>query len=297
MPERPVRLVVPLAPGGSQDVLGRLLAQAVSGPLGQQVVVENRAGAGGVLAAETVARAAPDGLTIFLSTAGQLTIAKAIGRRLPYDPIEDFTPILWLADSPVALLAAPGLPVRTALELLRYAKAAREPLPYASTGIGTNTHLIMKDLSAREGLRVEHVPYRGAAAAFNDLQAGRIALMFVSVPSVLAVAPGQFKLLALASRERFPALPEVPTLVEAGVADFEASIWTALSAPAPLPEPVRARLATAFNEALHSELVTSRLDVLGAVPNGADGAAFGAMLRQDLERWTRVVAPLNLNLD
>jgi hypothetical protein len=190
VPERPVRLVVPFAPGGSQDVLGRLLAQAVSGPLGQQVVVENRAGAGGVLGAETVARAAPDGTTLFLETAGQTTIAKAIGRRLTYDPIEDFTPILWLTDSPVALLAAPALPVGDARGLLRYAREAQDPLPYASTGIGTNTHLIMEDLKAREGLRVEHVPYRGAAAAFNDLQAGRIALMFVSVPSVLAVAPG-----------------------------------------------------------------------------------------------------------
>ncbi|MBL6457710.1 tripartite tricarboxylate transporter substrate binding protein [Belnapia sp. T6] len=297
VPDRPVRLVVPFAPGGSQDVLGRLLAQAVSGPLGGQVVVENRAGAGGVLGAETVARATPDGLTLFLATAGQLTIAKAIGRRLTYDPIEDFTPILWLTDSPVALLAAPDLPVKDAKDLLRFAREAREPLPYASTGIGTNTHLIMEDLKARESLKVEHVPYRGAAAAFNDLQAGRIALMFVSVPSVLAVAPGQFKVMAVTSRGRFAAVPDVPTLIEAGVADFEASIWTGLSAPAHLPPAIRDRLAAAFTEALHSDLVRSRLNVLGAAPNGADGAAFGAMLRADLARWTRVAAPLTITLD
>ncbi|MDN3565439.1 Bug family tripartite tricarboxylate transporter substrate binding protein [Paeniroseomonas aquatica] len=297
VPDRPVRLVIPFAPGGSQDVLGRLLAQGVAGPLGQQVVVENRAGAGGVLGAETVARAAPDGLTLLLSTAGQLTIAKAIGRRLPYDPIADFTPILHLTDSPVALLASPDLPVADAPALLRYAREASRPLPYASTGIGTNTHLIMEDLKARQGLQVEHVPYRGAAAAFNDLQAGRIALMFVSVPSVLAAAGGQFKVLAVTSAARFPATPEVPTLAEAGVEDFEASIWTGLSAPAPTPAPVVARLAAAFTTALGSALVRSRLDLLGAMPNGADGAAFGAMQREDLARWSRVAAPLGIALD
>ena len=296
-PDRPVRLVIPFAPGGSQDVLGRLLAQGVAGPLGQQVLVENRAGAGGVLGAETVARAAPDGLTLLLSTAGQLTIAKAIGRRLPYDPIADFTPILHLTDSPVALLAAPDLPVADAPALLRYAREAAQPLPYASTGIGTNTHLIMEDLKARQGLKVEHVPYRGAAAAFNDLQAGRIALMFVSVPSVLAAAGGQFKVLAVTSRERFPALPAVPTLAEAGVAEFEASIWTGLSAPARTPAPVVARLAAAFGGAMRTEMVKSRLDLLGAVPNGADGAAFEAMQREDLARWTRVAGPLGIVLD
>jgi tripartite-type tricarboxylate transporter receptor subunit TctC len=297
VPDRALRLVVPFAPGGSQDVLGRLLAQAAGGVLGQSIVVENRAGAGGVLGAETVARAAPDGLTLLLATAGQLTIAKAIGRRLTYDPIADFAPVLYLSDSPVALLAAPDLLAADVPGLLRLARGAAQPLAYASTGVGTNTHLIMEDLKARERLNLEHVPYRGAAAAFNDLQAGRIALMFVSVPSVLAASGAQFKVLGVTSRERFPATPQVPTLIEAGVPGFEASIWTGLSAPAGTPAPILARLAEAFSEALRTELVRSRLDVLGATPNGADGAAFGAMLREDLARWTRVAAPLDIKLD
>ncbi|WP_426956141.1 Bug family tripartite tricarboxylate transporter substrate binding protein [Muricoccus radiodurans] len=296
-PNGPVRLVVPFAPGGSQDVLGRLLAQAAGPILGTTIVVENRAGAGGVLGGETVARAAPDGQTILLATAGQLTIAKAIGRRLPYDPITDFTPILYLSDSPVALLAAPQLNVADAPALIRLAQGAPQPLPYASTGIGTNTHLIMEDLKVRARLNVEHVPYRGAAAAFNDLQAGRIALMFVSVPSVLAASGAQFKVVAVTSRERFPATADVPTLIEAGVPDFEASIWTGLSAPAGTPAPIVARLAEAFRAAMATDLVKSRLDGLGVTPNGADGAAFGAMLRQDLDRWTRVAAPLHIQLD
>ncbi|SHJ16887.1 Tripartite-type tricarboxylate transporter, receptor component TctC [Roseomonas rosea] len=296
-PDAPVRLIVPFAPGGSQDVLGRLLAQAAGPILGQTVVVENRAGAGGVLGAEAVARAAPDGLTVLLATAGQLTIAKAIGRRLPYDPIADFAPILHLSDSPVALLAAPQLAVADAQGLLRMAREAAQPLPYASTGIGTNTHLIMEDLKARERLNVEHVPYRGAAAAFNDLAAGRIATMFVSVPSVLAATGGQFKVLAVTSRERFPATPDIPTLIEAGVKDFEASIWTGLSAPRNTPAPIVARLAEAFRAAMETELVRARLGGLGVTPNGGDGAAFAATLREDLERWTRVAAPLDIKLD
>ena len=293
----PVRLVVPFAPGGSQDVLGRLLAQAAGPPLGQSIVIENRAGGGGVLGAEAVARAAPDGTTLLLATAGQLTIAKAVGRALPYDPIGSFTPILHLVDSPVALLAAPDLPAADAAALLRLAREAREPLPYGSTGIGTNTHLIMEDLAARTGMRVEHVPYRGAANAFNDLAAGRIRLMFVSVPSVLAASGTPLRVLAVTSPTRFPLLPDVPTLIEAGVPGFEASIWTGLLGPAGMTPALVARIAGAFRAALRTDPIPARLDTLGAAPAGGDGAAFAAMLRADLARWERVAGPLAIRLD
>jgi tripartite-type tricarboxylate transporter receptor subunit TctC len=296
-PDRPVRLVVPFAPGGSQDVLGRLFAQAVSPAVGQNIVVENRAGAGGILGAEAVAKSAPDGTTLLLATAGQLTIAKAIGRRLPYDPIADFAPVIHLSDSPVALVVAPNLPQRDLPALLGHLRAARDPLPYASTGVGTNTHLIMEDLKARERLNVEHVPYRGAAAAFNDLAAGRIALMFVSVPSVLTASGGQFRVLGVTSRQRFGATPDVPTLIEGGVRDFEASIWTGLAAPAGTPAPVIERWRAEFARALEGDGVRPRLEGLGATANGAGPAEFGALLREDLARWTRVAAPLNISLD
>jgi tripartite-type tricarboxylate transporter receptor subunit TctC len=292
-----VRLVVPFAPGGSQDVLGRLFAQAVSASVGQNLVVENRAGAGGVLGAEAVARAAPDGTALLLATAGQLTIAKAVGRRLPYDPIADFAPILHLTDSPVALLAAPDLPVRDLPGLLDYCRRAPQPLPYASTGIGTNTHLIMEDLKARERLNVEHIPYRGAAAAFNDLMASRIALMFVSVPSVLSFSGGQLRVLGVTSRTRFGAIPDVPTMIEGGVNDFEASIWTGLATAAGTPAPIIARWQAEFTRALSGDLVKPRLAALGAVENGAGPAEFGALLRDDLARWTAVAAPLAIRLD
>jgi tripartite-type tricarboxylate transporter receptor subunit TctC len=289
-PDRPVRLIVPFAPGGAQDVLGRLFAQAVSQSVGQNVVVENRGGAGGIIGGQEVARAAPDGLTLLLATAGQLTIAKAIGRRLGYDPIADFTPIMHLSDSPVALCAAPNLPPRDLPALLDHLRRAPQPVAYGSTGVGTNTHLIMEDLKARERLNVEHVPYRGAATAFNDLAAGRIGLMFVSVPSALAVTGAQFRILGVTSRTRFPAIREVPTLIEGGVAGFEASIWTGLTGPANLPPPVVERWRGEFAKALETDLVK-------AVANGAGPAEFGALLRDDLARWTRVAAPLNISLD
>ncbi len=296
-PDRPVRLVVPFAPGGSQDVLGRLFAQAVSQTVGQNVVTENRAGAGGILGAEAVARAAPDGTTLLLATAGQLTIARAVGRRLSYDPIADFAPIIHLTDSPVALLAAPDLPPRDLPGLLEYCRRASQPLPYASTGTGTNTHLIMEDLKAREGLNLEHVPYRGADAAFNVLLASRIALMFVSVPSVLAFSGGQLRVVAVTSRERFPATPDVPTMIEGGVRNFEASIWTGLAAPAATPPIVVERWRAEFAQALSGDMVGPRLASLGAMANGAGPAEFGTLLRDDLARWTRVAAPLAISLD
>lgn len=205
--------------------------------------------------------------------------------------------MIYLTDSPVALLAAPDLAVDSAQALLALARSTPVPLPYASTGIGTNTHLIMEDLKAREGLKLEHVPYRGAAAAFNDLQAGRVKLMLVSVPSVLAASGGQFKVLAVTSLARFPAMPDVPTLVEAGIPGFEASIWTGLSAPARTPAPIVERLRAAFDEALRSDLLASRLGTLGVTANGGNGAAFGAMLQADLARWQAVAAPLDIQLD
>jgi tripartite-type tricarboxylate transporter receptor subunit TctC len=296
-PDRPVRLVVPFGPGGSQDVLGRLFAETLREIVGQQILVENRGGAGGTVGAEAVARAAPDGHTLLLATAGQTTIAKALGRRLSYDPLADLLPVVQLVDSPVALVAAPQSGITTAAELVARARAANPPLAYGSTGVGTNTHLIMEDLAARMGFRATHVPYRGAAAAFNDLVAGRVPMMFVSVPSVMAAQAGQMRVLGVTSRTRFPGLPEVPTLIEAGIPDFEASIWTGIALPANTPPAIVARWRAAFVQALGTELVRSRLGVLGATAVGGTTEAFATLVQQDYERWRRVVAPLNIQIE
>ena len=296
-PDRPVRLIVPFGPGGSQDVLGRLFAEALREIVGQQIVVENRGGAGGTVGAEAVARAAPDGHALLLATAGQTTIAKALGRRLSYDPLTDLLPVVQLVDSPVALVASPQSGITTAAELVARARAANPPLAYASTGVGTNTHLIMEDLAARMGFRATHVPYRGAVAAFNDLVGGLVPMMFVSVPSVMAAQPGQLRVLGVTSRQRFPGLPDVPTLIEAGIPDFEASIWTGIALPANTPAPIVVRWRAAFVQALGTELVRSRLGTLGATAVGGTTDAFATLVREDYERWRRVAAPLNIQVE
>lgn len=296
-PDRPVRFVVPFGPGGSQDVLGRLFAEALREIVGQQILVENRGGAGGAVGAEAVARAAPDGHALLLATAGQTTIAKALGRRLSYDPIADLLPVVQLVDSPVALVASPQSGIMTAADLVARARAANPPLAYASTGVGTNTHLIMEDLAARMGFQATHVPYRGAVAAFNDLVGGLVPMMFVSVPSVMTAQPGQLRVLGVTSRARFPGLPDVPTLIEAGIPEFEASIWTGVALPANTPPAIVERWRAAFVQALGTELVRSRLGTLGATAVGGTTDAFAGLVRQDYERWRRVAAPLNIQIE
>lgn len=296
-PDRPVRFVVPFGPGGSQDVLGRLFAEALREIVGQQILVENRGGAGGAVGAEAVARAAPDGHALLLATAGQTTIAKALGRRLSYDPMADLLPVVQLVDSPVALVASPQSGIMTAADLVARARAANPPLAYASTGVGTNTHLIMEDLAARMGFQATHVPYRGAVAAFNDLVGGLVPMMFVSVPSVMTAQPGQLRVLGVTSRARFPGLPDVPTLIEAGIPEFEASIWTGVALPANTPPAIVERWRAAFVQALGTELVRSRLGTLGATAVGGTTEAFAGLVRQDYERWRRVAAPLNIQIE
>lgn len=296
-PDRPMRLVVPFAPGGSQDVIGRLFAKAVGERLGQSIVVDNRGGAGGLLGGEAVARAAPDGHTLLLATAGQLSIAKALGRRMSYDPIADFAPVSHVLDSPAVLVVGPNLPVADVKSLIAAARAARDPFNYASTGLGTNTHLLGAEFAQRLGIEMIHVPYRGAQPAFSDLISGAVQLMFVSAPSALSFQGGPLRILAVTTRSRFPALPDTPTLIEAGLADFEASIWTGVSAPAQTPAPVVAALGGAFNGALAEPELKSRFDVLGVTPAGSTPEQFAALIQEDLARWTAVARKGNITLD
>jgi tripartite-type tricarboxylate transporter receptor subunit TctC len=296
-PDRPLRLVVPFAPGGSQDVMGRLFANRLGAVLGQSVVVENRGGAGGLLGGQEVARAAPDGHTMLLVTAGQWTIAKALKRQMGYDPDADLAPVIHLVDSPVVLIASAGSGIADVRGLIAAARARPDTLNYASTGIGTNTHLLMEDFLQRAGIRITHVPYRGAAPAFNDLLAGAVQVMFVSAPSVLAGDASKFRVLAVTSPARFPPLPDVPTMIEAGVADFTASIWTGIAVPARTPGPVVARLHAAFSAILGEAEVKERLTTLGATPAGGPPERFAALLREDLARWTGVVARGNISAD
>lgn len=296
-PDRAIRLIVPFPPGGSQDVMGRLFAARLGALLGQSVVVENRGGAGGLLGGQEVARAAPDGHTLLLATAGQWTIAKALRRPMGYDPDADLAPVIHLVDSPVVLIASAASGLADLAGLIAAARARPGALNYASTGVGTNTHLLMEELAQRLGLSLTHVPYRGAAPAFNDLLAGAVQVMFVSAPSVLAGDAAKFRALAVTSPTRFPALPDVPTMAEAGVPGFTASIWTGVAAPARTPGPIVARLNAAFAAILAEPEIVDRLAALGAVPAGGPPERFAALLAADLDRWAGVVARGGITLD
>jgi tripartite-type tricarboxylate transporter receptor subunit TctC len=295
-PDRPMRLVVPFAPGGAQDVIGRLFARVVGEAYGQSIVIDNRAGAGGLLGGEAVARAAPDGHTLLLATAGQLSIARALGRKMTYG-LEDFAHVTHVLDSPLVLVTGPGLPVRDVAGLIAAARAARDPFNYASTGLGTNTHLLGAEFAQRLGIEMVHVPYRGAQPAFNDLLSGAVQFMFVSAPSALSFSGGPLRILAVTTRARFPALPDTPTLIEAGVPDFEASIWTGISAPARTPAPVIASLNQAFNAALRDAEMQSRIAALGATPAGSTPEQFAALIEADLARWSEVARRGGITLD
>ena len=224
-PAKPVKLVVPFTPGGSQDVIARLIAHKMSEALEQQVMIENRAGAGGQIAAEAVARSAPDGYTLFLASAGPIAIEPAL-RKVAYDPAKDFVPVVHLIDAPMTLIVGPGVKEAGFKELLAAVKGQPGKLAYASTGSGTVSHLTMEALKQSAGLDLQHVPYKGAAPATQDMLAGVIPMMFTTTASAATLlASGKVRALVVTSRKRSPMLPQVPTAHELAYPQIEVSVW------------------------------------------------------------------------
>lgn len=298
-PARPLRLVLPFPPGGTADVLGRLVADRLAAALGQPVVVDNRPGASGNIAAEAVARAAADGYTLLLGTQGTHAANAALFQRLPFDPLRDFTPIAPLALVPNILVVHPGLPVHTLEEFIAHARANPGRLRFGSSGSGTSIHLAGEMFKARTGVEMEHVPYRGSAPAQNDLVAGRIELMFELLPGTLGqIRAGAVRPIAVASRVRMAALPEVPTFIEAGLPDFVTGAWFGLFAPAGTPEPIVRRLAAAMAEMTGPNgTLIGRLAELGAEPLHAGPAEFAAFVRAEAARWAEIVRRSGARLD
>lgn len=288
-PVRPITLVVPFAAGGSTDVLARLVAQDASAKLGQPVVVENRGGAAGLIGAATVAKAEPDGYTLLLASPAQVTIPPWINRSLTFDPPNDLAPVAHLADTPMALVVAGKSTVRTVDDFVTEARANRGGLNYASTGVGTISHLVMETLKLAAGIDIVHVPYRGAAPALNDLQAGQVQGMFTSTASAAAmVAAGKLRPLAVTTANRSPLFPDVPTMAEAGWPAAEVVVWAGVMAPAGTPRTVVRKLERAFVEAMMGPEMRERLLKLGADAVGHGAKAFGELLERDLALWQRV---------
>ena len=288
-PERPLRLIVGFAAGGSTDVTARLVAQALSERLGQPVVVENRPGAGGNIAAEAAARSAPDGHTLFMGVSGILAANPALYRSLPFDPLRDFAPISQVAFIPNLVVVNPDLPVRDLAGLVAYARANPGRVHYGSAGNGTSLHLAAALLAARAGIDLVHVPYRGGAPAANDLLSGKIQMLASPMVEVIAqVQAGKLRPLAVTTARRSPLLPEVPTVAET-IPGFEIPLWNGLLVPAGTPPAAIARLAAETGAALRGEELRRRLAEQGSEPAPGTPEEFARFIRAEIPKWTEIV--------
>lgn len=288
-PARPLTLVVPFAAGGSIDVLARLAADHAGRNLTQSIVVDNRGGAAGLIGAAAVAKAEPDGYMLLMASAAQVTIPPWINRHLAFDPPRDLAPIAHLVDTPMALIVSARSGMKTVDDFVGEARGHRGGLNYASTGVGTISHLVMETLKLAADIDVVHVPYRGAAPALNDLQAGVVQGMFTSTASAAPmIAAGRLRPLAVTTPARSALLPDVPTMAEAGWPTAEVSVWAGIMAPAGLPRTIVRKLERAFVEAVQAPEVRERLVKLGADPVGHGARQFAEVIEKDLALWRRV---------
>ena len=297
-PSKPIRLLVPFTPGGSQDVTARLVSAPVQQSIGENIVIDNRPGSGGLIATQEGARATPDGYTLVLSTGAQMAIAPALHANAGYDAVKSFVHIIHLTDTPLALVVHPGVPANTVKEFVAYTHANKGKVNIASTGNGTYTHLTIELFKSLTGADVTHIPYKGAAPAMTDLLSRQIQALFTSTASVQPyTADKRLRALAVTSPKRSVAMPDVPTFAEAGVSNLNVSVWVGISAPAGVPAPIAERLAREYGRALQLPEVRERLIKLGAEPNGETGAAFTRMVREDVARWAKIVAAAKIKLD
>jgi tripartite-type tricarboxylate transporter receptor subunit TctC len=296
-PEQAITLVVPFAAGGSTDVVGRVVAQKMGEILGQQVVVENVAGAGGNLGADRVARAEPDGYTILMGTVATHALNPLILKQKPYDPEKDFAPVSLLVIVPNVLVVNPELPVKTVAELIELLKKEPEKYSYASSGNGTPLHLSGELFNSMAGVKMQHVPYKGAGPALNDLLGNQISIMFDNLPSSSGhIKSGTLRALGVTTKERAPSFPDVPTVAET-VPGYETYTWNALFAPAGTPPDVVAKLNEAANAALKDPAVIARMKEFSATIVGSTPEELGKHVTAELAKWTPVVKNANIQMD
>jgi tripartite-type tricarboxylate transporter receptor subunit TctC len=292
-PSRPVRIVVPSPPSGGTDIIGRVLAQHFSKALGQQFVVENKAGAGNMIGIEAVARAAPDGYTL-LMVPSTLALNSVLYKKVPYDPVRDFAPVTLAATAPNILIVNTALPAKSLAELIALAKAKPGALSYGTPGVGTSPHMAMELLKSMAGIDIQHVPYKGTAPALTDVMGGQIAAMFANALTARPqIDSGRVRALAVSGPKRIEALPGVPPVADT-VPGYEAMQWYGLVAPAGTPPAIIARLNAEALKALRSDEMKERLALDGAEPVGSTAAEFGALIRSELEKWGRVARSANI---
>jgi tripartite-type tricarboxylate transporter receptor subunit TctC len=296
-PSKPVRIVVPLAAGGTGDTLARLLGEELSKTLPGSVIVENRPGSGGVIGTEAVARSAPDGYTLLLTSPSHV-LNTALRPKLSYDPLKDFTAIAQVADTHQVLLANPALKVATVGELVALAKAKPATITYGSAGNGSATHLNAELFKSLAGIDLVHVPYKGSTQARTDLLSGQIQLAVDGLlPTLPYVKAGKLRALAVTNAKRAAVAPDIPTMAEAGVAGYKSDTWYALLAPAGLPDAVSAKLQSATQAAIRSAALREKFLQQGAEPVSGSSRELAELLRQDLARWRKVVVDTGVQVD
>ncbi|WP_441242082.1 Bug family tripartite tricarboxylate transporter substrate binding protein [Tardiphaga sp. 768_D3_N2_1] len=296
-PNRPIRMVVPYTPGGYTDLMARLVSEKMSAALGQPIVIENKPGANAAIGTDAVAKAAPDGYT-FGTVIAAHSVNPTLNPKLPYDAMKDFTYVSLTSVAPLILIATPSLPVKDMKEFIALAKAKPGSLNFASSGIGSAAHLTMEMLKSREGINLQHIPYKGTSGALQDTVGGQINVMFdVIGPLMSQVKSGNAKALAVAAKERVPAAGDVPTMTEAGVPDFVSGTWSGIIAPAGTPKEIVDRISLEAKKALADPDLKKKLEDQGIVPMGTTPDEFRAFVTDEIARWKKVITDAGIKME
>ncbi|KQR60780.1 tripartite tricarboxylate transporter substrate binding protein [Acidovorax sp. Leaf160] len=297
-PTKPITIIVPFAAGGTTDILARIIAQGLTAELGQSVVVDNRAGAGGNIGGQAAARSAADGYTLFMGTVGTHAINAALYKKMPFDPVKDFAPLTRVANVPNLLVANPAQPFKTVQELIAYAKANPGKINFGSSGSGSSIHLSGELFKSMAKVDMQHVPYKGSAPAVTDLLGNQIAIMFDNMPSAIQhVRSGKLRAIAVTTAKRSPELPDVPTIAEAGVPGYEATSWFGMFAPAATPAPVVGQLNKALVKVLAQPDIKKKINEQGAETAGETPEQFAAFIQQESVKWGKVVRESGASVD
>ena len=297
-PDRPLRLIVPFPPGGGNDILARAVGQRLTEPLGQQVIVDNRGGAGGMIGGQIAATSAPDGYTLFLGSMGSLAHNPALRPNLPYNPVRDFAGVSLLATSPFILVVYPGFPARSVQELIAAAKAKPGAFNYGSAGTGSSLHMTGELFKYTTGVNIVHVAYKGTAPAIADLLAGQVQMIFSTMPPPLPfVKNGKLRALGVTSLKRAKAVPDVPTIAESGVPGFQVENWQGIVVPSKTPKTMIERLNRDIVAVLAQPAMIDMLTAQGLDPAGGSPAQFDALIRAEIARWRKLVQATGIKLE
>jgi tripartite-type tricarboxylate transporter receptor subunit TctC len=297
-PAKSIRFIVPFPPGGGNDTIARLIGQKLTAATGQQVLVDNRPGAGGAIGAEAAAKSPADGYTMFLAGVATHGINPNLRRKIPYDPLRDFDAVSLIASAPLLVVVHPSLPIKSVKQLVALAKARPGQINYASNGAGGSSHLAVELFNMMSGTKMTHIPYKGLAPALTDLLSGEVQVMFSSAVAMLPqVKAGKLRAIAMTGARRSPAIPDIPTVAEAGVPGYETGSWYGIVVPAGTPKAAIDRLSREIIAIVRAPEITSRLNDEAVIPVGSTPAEFSAHIRNELARWAKTIKQAGLAIE